>query len=79
MSIYAYSYNNELLYIGSTMDLKDREKKHKKSLKTGKNEQPFHRYLKKQNLNIENLHKDVVETAIFEKEPLEMLELGTFM
>lgn len=70
--IYVYMLNDEMLYIGSTFNLKKRERKHTSDLKKG--HQPFHRYLNEKGLKIDDLHKEVVETAIYEKEPLEILE-----
>ena len=73
MSIYFYFYEDEILYIGSTFDLKQREKRHKSCLKCG-DTMPFYKYLREQNLIFDNLRIEIVETAIYEKEPLKILE-----
>ena len=73
MSVYFYFYQNEMLYIGSTFNLKQRKKDHKSALKCG-NTRPFYKYLREHNLNFDNLRIEVVETAIYEKEPLHILE-----
>ena len=73
MSVYVYSYNNEILYIGSTFVLYQRKVRHKSNLKCG-NTVPFYKYLREQNLTFNDLQIEVIETAIYEKDPLKILE-----
>ena len=73
MSIYFYFYEVEMLYIGSTFNLKKRQDRHKSSLKCG-DTMPFYKYLREKNLTFDNLRIEVVETAIYEREPLKILE-----
>lgn len=73
MYIYFYFYKEELLYIGSTFDFKQREGTHKSRLKCNSNLQ-FYKYLREQNLTLENLEAEVVKTEITDNTELRRLE-----
>jgi predicted GIY-YIG superfamily endonuclease len=73
MSVYAYMLNDEILYIGSTLNLHIRKRQHKSAFKNGM-DMPFYNYLREQNIIFENLKLEVASTAITEKEPLFQLE-----
>ena len=60
MSIYFYFYEDELLYIGSTFDMKDRIKKHQ--YKYDSDILPFYRDLKANGLTMEDLELEEVKT-----------------
>ena len=75
--IYNYSYNNEILYIGSTFDLQDRERLHKSVLNNEKSNQynkPFYVYLRDQKLQIKDLKKEIINTTLKTKQELENFE-----
>ena len=75
MSVYAYFYNEECLYIGSTFDINRRKSTHKSSLKNkGERDLPFYKYLRQKNLTFDDLTIEIVETAINEEASLLLLE-----
>lgn len=65
MSVYAFIYNTDILYIGSTFDIKRRMGEHKRHSKNG--DQPFYKYLRLHNINFEDLVIEIVETNFTEK------------
>ena len=72
MSIYFYFYQDELLYIGSSIDIKSRMDKHISDLKV--NKLPFHKYLNENHLTFEDLDFEDVKTDINDEEQLRLLE-----
>ena len=73
MSIYFYFYEDELLYIGSSMNMKRRIKEHKSRLKCGSNI-PFYNYLRENNLTFDTIELEDVKTEVTYKEQLRLLE-----
>ena len=72
-SIYFYFYQDKLLYIGSTFDMKRRIIEHKSRLKCDSNI-PFYKYLRENSLVFHNLEIEIVEAGINDKEELRLLE-----
>ena len=72
MSIYFYFYEDELLYIGSTFDMKERIRTHKRDYE--KDILPFYRDVKANGLTIDDLELEEVETEITDKIKLKILE-----
>lgn len=72
-SIYFYFYQDKLLYIGSSMDMKVRIDRHKSRLKCGSTVK-FYKYLREQNLTFDNLELEEVETEITDDIELKILE-----
>ena len=73
MSIYFYFYEDELLYIGSTFDMKARIGIHKSRLKYNSTIK-FYKYLRENNLTFDNLEMEEVETEITDDLQLKILE-----
>ena len=64
MSVYFYFYQDELLYIGSTFDMKERIKSHKKDYRRSK--LPFYRELQENGLTMDDLELEEVKTGIID-------------
>lgn len=72
MSIYFYFYQDELLYIGSTFNMKERIRTHKKDYEN--DVLLFHRDLKANGLAIDDLQLEEVKTGITDDQKLRDLE-----
>jgi len=73
MSIYAYFYEEKLLYIGSTINIKQRQSRHKSKLNND-SQMPFYIYLKENNLTFADLDIEIVNTDITDELELRRAE-----
>ena len=72
MSIYFYYYEDELLYVGSSIDMEKRIINHRNLYK--KDILSFYKQLKENGLRLEDLDVEEVKTEIADKQELRLLE-----
>ena len=76
-NVYKYFFDDQLLYIGSTFNLQDRERHHKSCLNnknSKKYNKPFYKYLNENGLKIEDLKKEIINTTLSTKKELQKFE-----
>lgn len=61
MRLYRIFYNDDLLYIGSTIDFRRRKWQHENNLKNNV-DKPLYKYLKENNIKFEDLVFEIIET-----------------
>ena len=75
--VYKYFFDDQLLYIGSTFDLQERERQHKSSVNNENSKKynyPFYKYLRDQNILFEDLKKEIINTTLSTKKELQKFE-----
>ena len=71
--IYCYFYGKDVLYIGSTKNIQQRQRGHKSSLNNN-SQLPFYRYLRERNISFVDLDIEILKVDANSKESLHKLE-----